>query len=119
MSSHCRMCLLLGAAPLLYPISGSCPPLEYRRRGPFRPSPRGLGHPAGRGAAPGATDTPAAGTMEARVIDERGTDMPTEIATFGAGCFWGVEYLFRRVPGVTEAISGYSGGFVENPSYQL
>jgi len=41
-----------------------------------------------------------------------------EIATFGAGCFWGVEATFRRVPGVLDAISGYSGGHTENPSYR-
>lgn len=44
--------------------------------------------------------------------------MTTEIATFGAGCFWGVEAAFARVPGVIEAISGYSGGHTENPTYK-
>jgi peptide-methionine (S)-S-oxide reductase len=41
-----------------------------------------------------------------------------EIATFGAGCFWGIEAAFRRVPGVLDAVSGYSGGHTQNPSYQ-
>ena len=44
--------------------------------------------------------------------------MTTEIATFGAGCFWGVEAAFSRVPGVVEAVSGYSGGNTENPTYK-
>ena len=42
----------------------------------------------------------------------------SEVATFGAGCFWGVEAAFRRVPGVLDAVSGYSGGHTENPSYK-
>lgn len=42
----------------------------------------------------------------------------SETATFGAGCFWGVEAAFRRVPGVLEAVSGYSGGHTRNPSYR-
>jgi peptide-methionine (S)-S-oxide reductase len=41
-----------------------------------------------------------------------------EIATFGAGCFWGIEAAFRRVPGVQDAVVGYSGGRTQNPSYQ-
>ncbi|HZQ92800.1 MAG TPA: peptide-methionine (S)-S-oxide reductase MsrA [Terriglobales bacterium] len=41
-----------------------------------------------------------------------------EKATFGAGCFWGVEAAFREVPGVIDAVSGYMGGKTENPSYQ-
>jgi peptide-methionine (S)-S-oxide reductase len=41
-----------------------------------------------------------------------------EIATFGAGCFWGIEAAFRRVPGVLDAAAGYSGGRTENPTYQ-
>jgi peptide-methionine (S)-S-oxide reductase len=39
-------------------------------------------------------------------------------ATFGAGCFWGVEVAFRQVPGVIDAAAGYAGGTVADPSYQ-
>lgn len=44
--------------------------------------------------------------------------MNTAVATFGAGCFWGVEAAFRQLPGVIEATSGYIGGTLEKPSYQ-
>jgi len=40
-----------------------------------------------------------------------------ETATFGAGCFWGVETAFKRVDGVTETATGYMGGHFPNPSY--
>ena len=39
-------------------------------------------------------------------------------ATFGAGCFWGVEAAFRQVDGVTKTRAGYSGGTLENPTYE-
>lgn len=38
-------------------------------------------------------------------------------ATFGAGCFWGVEAAFRQVTGVTSAAVGYLGGTLKNPTY--
>jgi len=39
-------------------------------------------------------------------------------AIFAAGCFWGIEENFRRIPGVIEATSGYTGGEGENPTYK-
>ena len=39
-------------------------------------------------------------------------------ATFGAGCFWGVEAAFRQLDGVTKTRVGYSGGHSQNPSYE-
>jgi peptide-methionine (S)-S-oxide reductase len=41
-----------------------------------------------------------------------------EKATFGAGCFWGVELRFQQVPGVIETAVGYEGGKTDKPSYR-
>jgi methionine-S-sulfoxide reductase len=42
----------------------------------------------------------------------------TEIATFGAGCFWGVEQRFGKIKGVLSTVVGYTGGKMENPTYK-
>jgi len=41
-----------------------------------------------------------------------------KLATFGAGCFWGVEAAFRQLDGVTKTRVGYSGGHTDNPTYR-
>ncbi len=41
-----------------------------------------------------------------------------ETATFGSGCFWCTEAVFQQLKGVSSVVSGYSGGHVENPSYE-
>lgn len=53
--------------------------------------------------------------MERKMNDK---NINYEKATFAAGCFWGVEHKFNTTPGVINAISGYTGGHAENPTYK-
>jgi len=54
----------------------------------------------------------------APTIDEPVT-AATETAVFAGGCFWGVQGVFQHVKGVKSAISGYAGGTVANPTYEM
>ena len=50
-------------------------------------------------------------------LSETYTQKGLAVATFAGGCFWCIESTFEKVEGVIEAISGYSGGSTENPTY--
>ena len=53
-------------------------------------------------------------------IEEKSMDERSEfrLATFGGGCFWCTEAIFKRLAGVEKVVSGYCGGSVENPTYE-
>src|ERR1700734_237850 len=46
------------------------------------------------------------------------TTNKTEIADFGGGCFWCMEAVFERLPGVISVTSGFAGGTTDNPTYE-
>jgi peptide-methionine (S)-S-oxide reductase len=65
----------------------------------------------------------AEGEREVTALQSRNGGMSThsdnlETAYFGGGCFWCVEAVYERIEGVKDAVSGYAGGRVDNPTYQ-
>ena len=66
---------------------------------------------------PAATKAPKA--SESYVNESsKSNDPKLEQVTFGSGCFWCTEAIFAELKGVKSAVSGYSGGSVENPTYE-
>ena len=56
--------------------------------------------------------------MESGAVSSKGVEVALERATFGAGCFWGVEAKFNEVTGVIDTAVGYEGGDLEHPTYK-
>ena len=66
----------------------------------------------------GAMGKPKQDNPQAAAVDAADGAQGHEKATFAAGCFWGVEATFQRVPGVVSTCVGYTGGHAERPTYK-
>jgi peptide methionine sulfoxide reductase msrA/msrB len=62
---------------------------------------------------------PAAGKTSRTMETTNQPAVKTEIATLAGGCFWGMEEIIRKIPGVLDTKVGYTGGSVPNPTYKL
>jgi peptide methionine sulfoxide reductase msrA/msrB len=55
----------------------------------------------------------------AKLFGKAATSTRSHIATLAGGCFWGMEELLRKLPGVTNTVVGYTGGTIPNPNYEI
>lgn len=60
----------------------------------------------------------AVGLVPPAFADSKSAPPKTDTATFAAGCFWGTEEFFRKIPGVLETRVGFAGGTTPNPKYE-
>jgi len=74
---------------------------------------------ANQGGSGAVSQSPAEPEARPAAADKATSEVPLQKAIFAAGCFWHVEDTFRHLPGVVDAISGYTGGNVKNPTYKL
>jgi peptide-methionine (S)-S-oxide reductase len=66
-----------------------------------------------------AATAASAAPLPAPITDVTAVSKEPQTAVFAGGCFWGVEAVFRHVKGVSAAVSGYAGGTVKNPTYDM
>ncbi len=85
-----------------------------------RPTPRAAARAARRAVAAGLACALAAACAPADTMAQgaRAAAGARDTATFAAGCFWCSEADFEKVPGVVDAVSGYTGGRVPDPTYE-
>jgi peptide-methionine (S)-S-oxide reductase len=74
--------------------------------------------PSEEKSTPGAQKEKAGGS-EDKANAKAKAKPKIETATFGGGCFWCMEAVFERIPGVKSVVSGYAGGHVANPTYEM
>ena len=95
-------------------LAGACNPAPLREARPTEPPPSA---PAGVPSSMSDPQDPVPDPLP--TADPRPASAPrTELATFGAGCFWCVEAVLEQLDGVLDVTSGYMGGHVPNPTYK-
>lgn len=123
MKSLTTRCALASALLLIIGCSGG-EPRQGTAQTPQPPAshtttaPAATTTPATTSASQTASPTVLAANSPDNTENKESVPMQHELATFGAGCFWGVEATFRLLPGVIDAAVGYEGGKTKDPTYK-